>query len=112
VDSDDVGGSVCGDAGVVVWRGEWGFAGDISESGEFFSGEFGIYGGVGGDSLRRERAHSDLDDGSQDRWIEAFREPHLRGSCTASRRLRRLYSNPALSGYGVNQEVRNTLAEF
>ena len=47
MDSDDVGGSVCGDAGVVVRRSECEFAVDLSEPGEFSDGEFGIYGVVG-----------------------------------------------------------------
>lgn len=46
MDSDNVGGPVCSDASVVVWRVEYEFAGDLSESGEFHDTESGIYGGV------------------------------------------------------------------
>lgn len=59
MDSDNVGGSVCGDAGVVVWSNEREFAVDLSESGEFSDAEFGIH-DVGGDSLRCQLPDLDL----------------------------------------------------
>lgn len=44
MDSDDVGGSIRGDASVVVWLGKCGFAVDLPEPGEFSNGKSGIYG--------------------------------------------------------------------
>ena len=51
MDSDDVGGSVCGDAGGMVWCSAGGSAGDLSESGEFSDDESGFP----GISVSRER---------------------------------------------------------